>query len=283
MVSFIGAPAVAAVSIPVLVPVAHPVTKVVEMKIVQIAASASRSWFFQPDNNISLPLPAPGQVKMALSAETFSESVIVTMPLKAHQSPVPGGSYEFPAKAQDFLVGEYWSGRGESHAATGDGSQLFAYNMGVIAFDKTTNAWHATLPGKDGSQNSHFRIWNKPIYAMADGTVIGFKNDMANNTKMGKQEPTPNPVEGNHFWLQHGDEAVLYAHMQPSSLNPKFTQMGAAIKRGEFLGRAGNSGNSTAPNLHIHCDGSGEAMERPAASTAVSQYVHDRPQRLDAA
>jgi hypothetical protein len=124
--------------------------------------------------------------------------------------------------------------------------------MGVIAFDSSKNAWSGTLPGKDGSKNDHHRIWGKPIYAMADGTVIGFKNDMPSNTKMGKQEPTPSPVEGNHFWLQHGDEAVVYAHMQPGSLNAKFTKMGAVIKRGEFLGLAGNSGNSTAPHLHIH-------------------------------
>jgi hypothetical protein len=252
VVSFIGAPALPAVTIPVQVGVKNPMSDVVEMKSVQINAGASASWFFQPDNNINLPMPAPGQIKMALSADTFSDAVNVTMPLKPHLSPVPGGSYEFPAKARDFRIGEYWSGRGESHAAAGDGSQLFAYDMGVMAFDQDSDKWTSLLPGKDGSQNSHFRIWGKPIYAMADGTVIGFKNDMASNTKMGKQEPTPSPVEGNHFWLQHGDEAVVYAHMQPNSLNAKFTKMGAVIKRGEFLGLAGNSGNSTGPHLHIH-------------------------------
>ncbi|MES2317097.1 MAG: peptidoglycan DD-metalloendopeptidase family protein [Pseudomonadota bacterium] len=199
-----------------------------------------------------MPLPAPGQIKMNLSADGFTDPFSTTMPLKAHQSPVPGGSYEFPAMAHDFRVGEYWSGKGESHASAGDGSQLFAYDMGVIAFDQAINAWNDKLPGKDGSQNNHYRIWGKPIYAMADGAVIGFKNDMASNTQMGTQVPTPNPVEGNHFWLQHGDEAVVYAHMQPGSLNSKFTKMGATIKRGEFLGLAGNSGNSTNPHLHIH-------------------------------
>lgn len=252
VVSFIGAPALPAVTMPVLVGVENPVTKVVEMKSPQIAAGASLAWFFQPDNNITLPMPAPGQIKMALSADAFSDAVNVTMPLKAHQSPVPGGSYEFPAKARDFRVGEYWSGQGESHAAAGDGSQLFAYDMGVMAFDKANNAWNDKLPGKDGSKNSHYRIYGKPIYAMADGTVLRFKNDMADNTKMGKQVPTPNPVEGNHFWLQHGDEAVVYAHFQPNSLNPKFTKIGAVVKRGEFLGLSGNSGNSTNPHLHIH-------------------------------
>ena len=252
VVSFLGQPALPAVTIPVQVGVENPVTKVIEMKDLQIGAGASASWFFQPNNNIDLPMPAPAQIRMSLTANGFSDPVAVTMPLKAHLSPVPGGSYEFPAMARDFRAGEYWSGRGEAHASAGDGSQLFAYDMGVMAFDKTSKAWTSLLPGKDGSQNSHYRIWGKPIYAMADGTVIGFKNDMPSNTTMGEQKPTPNPVEGNHFWLQHGDEAVVYAHMQPGSLNPKFTRMGAVIKRGEFLGLAGNSGNSSGPHLHIH-------------------------------
>jgi len=252
VVSFVGAPALPAVTIPMLRPVKNEVTEAIEMKITQIAAGANGTWFFQPDNNITLPLPAPGQVRMSVTVEGFTDPVVLTMPLKAHVSPVAGGSYDFPAKAHDFRVGEYWSGQSEEHAAAGDGSQLFAYDMGVMAFDSATNGWNGKLPGKDGSKNEHFRIYGKPIYAMADGTVIGFKNDMPENTKMGEQKPTPNPVEGNHFWLQHGDEAVVYAHMQPGSLNPKFTKMGAVIKRGEFLGLAGNSGNSTAPHLHIH-------------------------------
>ncbi|MBZ4420654.1 peptidoglycan DD-metalloendopeptidase family protein [Myxococcus sp. RHSTA-1-4] len=88
---------------------------------------------------------------------------------------------------------------------------------------------------------------------MADGTVVAFLNTMAENTKMGKQDPTPNPVEGNHFYIQHGDELMLYAHFQTGSLNPKLMQVGAAVKAGDFLGLAGNSGNSTNPHLHIHC------------------------------
>jgi hypothetical protein len=51
--------------------------------------------------------------------------------------------------------------------------------------------------------------------------------------------------------VQHGDEVVLYAHMQQGSLASGITK-GATIKAGQQLGKAGNSGNSTAPHLHIH-------------------------------
>jgi len=42
-------------------------------------------------------------------------------------------SYLFPAKAPDFRIGEYWSTHGHTHAPAGDGGQLFAYDMGVVA------------------------------------------------------------------------------------------------------------------------------------------------------
>ena len=217
-----------------------------------IPAGKLASWFFQPANNITVPVPAPGQIRISLSCTGYTDPVVVTLPLKPHLSPVAGGSYNFPAKAGDLRVGEYWTGKSESHASAGDGGQLFAYDMGVMAFDTTTKQWSQTLPGKDGSKNDHYRIWGKPIYAAADGTVVDFKNDMPSNDKMGTQTPTPNPVEGNHFYLQHGDELMLYAHMQPGSLNANLMVKGAVVKQGDFLGLAGNSGNSTNPHLHVH-------------------------------
>lgn len=39
------------------------------------------------------------------------------------------------------------------------------------------------LPDKDGSESSHFRVWGKPIYAMANGVVKGFSNEVRLNPK----------------------------------------------------------------------------------------------------
>jgi murein DD-endopeptidase MepM/ murein hydrolase activator NlpD len=59
-------------------------------------------------------------------------------------------------------------------------------------------------------------------------------------------------VEGNHFYIQHGSDLVLYAHMQPGSLNPDLLVNNQTVTAGTFLVLAGNSGNSTNPHLHIH-------------------------------
>ena len=52
------------------------------------------------------------------------------------------------------------------------------------------------------------------------------------------------------------NETVLYAHMQPGSLNEDLVRIGpgAQVNLGDFLGLAGNSGHSTEPHLHIHAN-----------------------------
>lgn len=237
VVAFIGPPNVNATVIPL---------------DLNIGANQQATWFFQPVNNITLPAPAPPQIKLSLTCDGFDTAAILTMSLAPHVSPVVGGSYNFPAKASDLRIGEYWSGRSEAHSAAGDGSQLFAYDMGVIVFDTATQQWDDKLPSTDGSKNEHYRIWGKPIYAMADGTVVDSANDRPNNPKPGEDLSPPDPVEGNHFYIQHGDELVLYAHLQKGSLNINLMTKGTPVKAGDFLGLAGNSGNSSGPHLHIH-------------------------------
>ena len=122
------------------------------------------------------------------------------------------------------------------------------------------------LPNTNGSKNEHSRIWGKPIYAIADGKVVHCRNDFPSNP-----QPVPGGLlyeeafpdlddlwrsvgdgNGNFFTIATGDETVLYAHMQPGSLNPQFLHTDATVKAGDFLGLVGNSGHSYGPHLHIH-------------------------------
>jgi hypothetical protein len=217
-----------------------------------IGPDATKSWFFATQDEIVLPHPAPSHIRIRVRCDGFDAPASLLLPLAPHQSPTAAGSYRFPARAKDLRKGEYWSGVSATHAPAGDGGQLFAYDMGVIAWDSTKQAWSSVLPGKAGDKNEHFRIWGKPIYAMADGTVVEFANDRENNPKPGIDLSPPDPVEGNHFYIQHGDELVLYAHFQKGSLTASLMKKGAKVKSGDILGLAGNSGNSSGPHLHIH-------------------------------
>jgi len=239
--TFAGPPAVSSVAIPVTTLEGRdPPSRT-------IAAGTTAGWHFETANNVILPQPAPASVEIAMAFDGLDPAK-VTCTLVKHTSQAPGG-YQFPARASELRIGEYWSARSNSHAPAGDGGQLFAYDMGVIAWDG--NAWSGLLPGGSSSKNEDYRIWGKPVRAMANGTVVSFLDTQLTNPSP-PAKPYNNPVEGNHFYIQTGNELVLYAHLQKGTLPANLKQVGAVVHTGDLLGLAGNSGNSTGPHLHIH-------------------------------
>lgn len=224
-----------------------------------IASTTTAYWWFNETDNIILPEPAPTAIKISLACANFSAPAVANFPLAPHKGPAIGG-YLFPAKTDDLQKTEFWFGVSAQHRPGGlgtpgtfaAGTQLFAYDMVVRGFDDSSQQWTEALSGTTGSKNKDVRTWGKRIYAMAAGSVVQFKNNMPDNTTFGTQSPTPNPVEGNHFYIQHGPDLALYAHFQMGSLNSDLLSIGAVVSEGQFLGLAGNSGNSTGPHLHMH-------------------------------
>jgi murein DD-endopeptidase MepM/ murein hydrolase activator NlpD len=213
--------------------------------------SETGTWYNDVGKNIVFALPAPGAVAIAIVCTGFSENAVITRTMKPHESPVAAKSYLFPARATDLAPNEFWSGASNAHWSGGD--QLFAYDLEVKGWDATTNQWSNLRPGTKGSSNQDYLVYDRPIHAMAEGTVIDFRDDLDDNVP-GK---FPDPAKivdysGNHFNIQHGNEVVLYAHLKKGSLNPALRSAGAAVRPGDLLGHAGNTGNTTNPHTHIH-------------------------------
>ena len=230
---------------PIVTPVAIPVN-------VGIDPGDSTLWNFATANNIFLPDPPSSTFAVSVWCNGFTDPLTITSPLDPHSNPVTGGAYLFPARADDLRDGEFWQGRSGVHSPAGGGVQLFGYDMGVVAYDGQSDAWTDLLPGGVTEKNEDYRTWGKRIYAMADGEVQSSANDKPTNPNPPADLSPPDPVEGNHFYIQHGPELVLYAHLQQGTLNGDLLDAGSPVKAGDFLGLAGNSGNSSGPHLHIH-------------------------------
>jgi hypothetical protein len=109
----------------------------------------------------------------------------------------------------------------------------------------------------DPGLNESWIFYGKPVIAVADARVVKavdrFPNQVPN---------APNPVglqqaDGNHVILALGHGRYgFYAHMEPGSVRVK---AGQRVRRGQIIGRLGNSGSSTGPHLHFH------VMDRPSA------------------
>src|SRR5262249_42573449 len=242
-----------------------------------IDASKTATLYFPATYNVILPESAPSALTVGILCDNFTTLATFTQPLASYQG--DGSGYFFPGKLSELRPGEFWQGQSAVHAPAGGGVQLFAYDMAVVGFDPAGNARSGCLPGvgckpcsaagcmpgeNPNLKNEDYRIWGIPVRAMADGVIQSWRNDIVTNPKPGADLSPPNPVEGNHFYIQHGTDLVLYAHMQAGSLTASLmTQNGmpspacmpgtcAAVKAGDLLGLAGNSGNSSNPHLHIH-------------------------------
>ncbi|OYN79999.1 metalloendopeptidase [Mycolicibacterium sphagni] len=145
--------------------------------------------------------------------------------------------------------------------------QLYLAQRYAVDFEQA-DAQNRIFTG-DPKDPKSYQIFGKEVYAVADGTVVGTRNDLPEQTpgtypaNIGVDE-----ADGNFVVLDIGNGFyVNYAHMQPGSVRPK---VGERVKRGDVIGLVGNSGNSVAPHLHLH------VMDGPSPLAAQGlPYLYD--------
>lgn len=99
---------------------------------------------------------------------------------------------------------------------------------------------------EDGDYPSDYYCFDKNILSPADGTVEAVVNDIPDNP-IGSNNLEKN--WGNTIIIKHAD--FLYSklsHLKQGSILPK---PGDKVKKGEVVGKCGNSGNSPYPHLHF--------------------------------
>ncbi|PWK46971.1 peptidase M23-like protein [Actinoplanes xinjiangensis] len=125
----------------------------------------------------------------------------------------------------------------------------FAAQRYAIDFVQTTDGVHSYAG--DQARNESYFIFGEGVRAVADGKVLAVRDGVAANTPQKlPANRAPENLTGN-FVIQDlgGGAYALYAHMQKDSLR---VRPGDRLTRGQELGLAGNSGNSTEAHLHFH-------------------------------
>jgi Peptidase family M23 len=91
------------------------------------------------------------------------------------------------------------------------------------------------------------------VLAVADGKVVATLDTLEDQKPGTLPDPatiTIENVDGNHVVLDFGSGVFgFYAHLQRGSIN---VSLGDHVKRGQVLGKLGNTGNTSAPHLHFH-------------------------------
>ena len=91
------------------------------------------------------------------------------------------------------------------------------------------------------------------VIAVADGKVVSSMNTLDDQVPGTLPDPktiTLENLDGNHVVMDLGQGVfAFYAHMQKGSVK---VVPGDQVKRGQVLGKLGNSGNTSGPHLHFH-------------------------------
>jgi Peptidase family M23 len=127
----------------------------------------------------------------------------------------------------------------------------------------------------DGSQNSDYFAEGAPIHAATGGTVV---STIDNRPEVPPGEsPLGNPTVRKP--VDFGGNTVVirvrrgiyaaYAHMQPGSVR---VRRGQQVRRGQVIGRLGNSGNTSAPHLHFGIQDGPDILTSNSLPFEVDRY-----------
>ena len=190
---------------------------------------------------------------------TLGEAVVVATAPVVLGPPLGGKGYVAADGCCDSIrhVRALLSLDGKFHLA-----QRFAIDWEQIDENNTIVVGDTKVP-------ANYHIYGKPILAVADGTVVGTRNDLQDQVPGALPANLPiDEADGNFVVLDiRSGLFVNYAHMRPGSVTVK---LGDKVRRGDQIGEVGNTGNSQAPHLHLHVMDSAS----PLASDGLP-YVFD--------
>ncbi len=137
----------------------------------------------------------------------------------------------------------------------------------AIDFNKIDEA--GLLVDGDASRNESWATYDQDVLAVADGTVTIAVDGLPDQTPDAPEPTTIEDADGNYVILQVADgEYAFYAHLKPGSVA---VRTGDTVRKGQVIGRTGNSGSSTGTHLHF------QLMDRPSALMADGRpYVFDQ-------
>jgi Peptidase family M23 len=125
-----------------------------------------------------------------------------------------------------------------------------------------------------GASNDSYAAYGADVLAVADGTVVAVADtleDQKPGTLPDVKSMSLETVDGNNVVLDLGGGAfAFYAHLVHKSVT---VSVGDHVKRGQVLGKLGNSGNTSAPHLHFHIMGSPSVLGADGLPYVIDSFT----------
>jgi len=184
--------------------------------------------------------PVRAMVKVAIG---FFFGAVGVGVLQAHEVPPQPIDLHFPLRNGTFLV-MHGGSTPAANAHYADAKQRYAVDLVKL------NGAGFRARGVFPSDPRAYAIFGTDVVSPCDGSVAAAVDGLADGAPDAK-----NPL-GNRVVLRCGEAMVTLAQLERGSV---LVKPGMVIAQGAPIGRAGNSGLSPEPHLHIHAERRGEA------------------------
>lgn len=190
------------------------------------------------------------------------------------------GAYRFPFAPWTLEYEERFKVKAhplDHHHRNASGNR-FAYDIDIVRW--TGSGWTSSTADESATVNEEELVWGRGVRAVANGKVVACRRSAPDNP-LG----AINSTEANFVTIQHTfdpfdktrAEFISYIHFQQDSVpldvcpnicpedspgcnpgtegvDPDGAELPTPVDvlAGQFIGSAGNSGNSTSPHLHVH-------------------------------
>jgi hypothetical protein len=224
--------------------------------------------------------PLPEQLRFTYAIHSLDseaeQTVTRTFGVAEQAAPGPLGGFFFPLRQSSLPVGARFE---QGYHEDWNTHNRYALDIGATRWDTGTESWTPyRADATDHTRADSWLMWDTPVYAMSDGEIISCVRGAPDNvpTYVDGEKLDPAPEQhwrapgGNFVWIRTGDQTQVYAHFKqlsiPRALCPyeddlehkladPFSEprsdLRYKIRAGQFLGRIGNSGNTTNPHTHI--------------------------------
>ncbi len=156
---------------------------------------------------------------------------------------------------------------GGHHFITRGTGQRYAYDIAIVIDGSSFFG--------DSSKNENHFCFGKRINAPGNGKVIAMENNIDDNYVSGTVNSNidNSSLAGNYIIIDHfNGEYSMLAHFKKGTI---IVSVGDMVTRGQEVGKAGNSGNSTGPHLHYHLQNTPNYLDGIGLPAQFRNYYKD--------